>query len=1128
MKPVADKGAMIQLRIDQTRITQPAPLCLETGIAGDEHIAGIVAPNDDEFEPIGLWLQGALAERTGIELPLVDEAEFAGIDELPAHMIAIGHAANNRLLRWLHAMAYLGNADYPRAGHRLMSVHNVLGDGHNVLACLGRDADVARRGARRLVEQVVQRESQWLVPGRLLDTDPVPEAPDPEEFLAALESKDPSSSGGRPSGMLTALGHVNATGSESWGRAFIRAVMPYATGEVPLSFWLMSAVDFWTDRLAIAWDMAEEFPFFLEEERLLMANFIASCTEYCHDSITYQKWRITKDEHQVFNHHTFPARGLFFGCMYLRRHGYEVVDIDHWLGKALRVFSRAAEAGRSFDEGGAGYSWLVGNHLMQVSLACGDIGYVTSDRLLRYADLATTIQNNSFELVPFGDCGGYHGGAGGAAEILLRAAEWHNDPGCKWVAEQCAPQVAEADVMAAGVQGAPPEKHVGLFVLPMDPVVHRWTGLPRFPGYPPPPCIINVPPEKGFDKISFRGAWEPDADYLLLQGFGEGQHGHPDANAISQYQVRGRLFLAESDYIRRMPKQHNMVMCIRDGRHGPIPVTARLHTAVSFRDGAVTQTSLSDYNGCDWLRTIIWLSGDCLLVVDQLTACIDGDYELRCYWRTLGQVEPTERGLCADHAGERFHIIQATDAQQRLDAEPPPLNATDYPEYRYGPAVPHVLCQSCRQFLYAGEQASFANLLLPNGQEVEPRRHVRRLDDGRLFITGDGPMITIAAEGFQIEDSGSFAFDHGARLTALASHSRPTLSPPSHLPRPAAAKDWSALLPAPAACMTPAGDVGTLIGCENGSIVLLDDAGAVRPLGQAEDRVGAVLAAELYGEAETTYLAAGYDQRLRMLTPSGEDRLLVDLPRNSHMPAWGRALCAADLDGSGRLTPLVGTAAWRVHAVEPDGNFRWTFDTAAHSVTGLATGDLNGDGRDETAVATVYFCVPAISADGERLWQDEDYNDYWTAGPTFPFVRIADVDLDGSPEVITAGSDTLVHCIDSLGEKMWTRSIGDDPMGLEIVKQGIAAASLTGTLHLIDGLGAEVWRLDLDAPCRALASAGELLCIVDEQGLLVWVDAAGSPVRSLQLRSAACALLGRPDGSVVVALPDGTALLARP
>ena len=27
------------------------------------------------------------------------------------------------------------------------------------------------------------------------------------------------------------------------------------------------------------------------------------------------------------------------------------------------------------------------------------------------------------------------------------------------------------------------------------------------------------------------------------------------------------LFLAESDYIRRMPKQHNMVMVIRDGAH---------------------------------------------------------------------------------------------------------------------------------------------------------------------------------------------------------------------------------------------------------------------------------------------------------------------------------------------------------------------------------------------------------------------------------------------------------------------------------------------------------------------------------------------------------------------------------
>jgi hypothetical protein len=155
-----------------------------------------------------------------------------------------------------------------------------------------------------------------------------------------------------------------------------------------------------------------------------------------------------------------------------------------------------------------------------------------------------------------------------------------------------------------------------------------------------------VPPEQGFDKLSLRGGWEPTDDYLLVQGFGAGQHGHPDANSISQYQAQGRLFLVDSDYIRRMPAQHNMVMVIRDGQHGLIPVTARLDNAFEFSGGAFTQTTLPGYNGCDWQRAILWLRNDCAVVVDTLTALEAGDYELRCYWRTLAEtklVHPDER-----------------------------------------------------------------------------------------------------------------------------------------------------------------------------------------------------------------------------------------------------------------------------------------------------------------------------------------------------------------------------------------------------------------------------------------------------------------------------------------------------
>ncbi|MEI6503845.1 MAG: hypothetical protein WCP21_22770, partial [Armatimonadota bacterium] len=532
-------------------------------------------------------------------------------------------------------------------------------------------------------------------------------------------------------------------------------------------------------------------------------------------------------------------------------------ELDDWLAKALKVFARAATAGRSYDEGGAGYSWLVGNHLLGVSAALGDVSYAASEKMVRYADLAAVIQNNAFELVPFGDCHGYHATRTGAGNILLRAAEYHHDSGYKWLAERHDPQAAQGDVFTCELPSAPPDKHVGLFVLPMDPIVHRWAGLPHFHGYPLPPALPSVPPAHGFDKLSLRGGWEPTDDYLLLQGFGAGQHGHPDANAISQYQAQGRLFLVDSDYILRMPAQHNMVMVIRDGQHCPIPVTARLDQAFEFSGGAFTQTTLPAYNGCDWRRTILWLRNDCALVVDTLTALEAGDYELRCYWRTLAETALTERGLHTVHQGEHFHVIEATNSARRLDAEPPNVTDLKYTEYNFGEGIPQVLRETQRVRLEAGEQACFVNLLLPNRQADAPRRSVR-LSEGRISLTGDGHSVTLGAEGFEVEDGARHVFAEHERLTGLRARGAaclgavPTVAGRASSPVQVA---WELTLPAPVTCLAPAESGVILVGCQDGLIGCVSAAGALTELARAEEKIGAVLAARLWGEAEQTVMA---------------------------------------------------------------------------------------------------------------------------------------------------------------------------------------------------------------------------------------------------------------------------------
>jgi outer membrane protein assembly factor BamB len=1105
---MSDKGTMIELKIDRRRITHTTPLHIVTPLSG----ALIAAPDDEAYAPA----VAAVAERFNLKPP-GEAFPFEPCHSLAGHTVAVGHCGNNGLLRRLYDMGYLLHEDFHAQTHRLRTVHNPFGDGHNVVAILGATPDVVVRG----VEQLATHIRGHAIDHAINDIAPPPEVEDkPDAFLAKHKPETNVNVIGRPGPMIEALKHLNRTGDKRWADVFVQLMTPYAVGDIPLSFWQMSAVDFWTDVLAIEWEIAEPLDCFNDDDRLLMAQFIASCTEYCHDSITYQKWRITDEEHMVFNHYTFPAGGIFFGCRYLRHRGYAIGDLDAWEDKARRVFARAATAGRPFDEGGAGYTWLVGTHLIKYELAQGISDYARSEKMRHYADLAVSIFNNRLEPVPFGDCGAIHSRRPMGMTILSAAAQWHRDSGYRWILEKTAPDYAKRDLLTLDIPAKPPSEHVGVFILPLDPVIVRWANRPFFPGYPMPPRLTNVPAEQSFDKLTLRAGWDPDDDYLLLQGFGSGSHGHPDANAISQYQRRGRVLLHDSDYIRRMPKNHNGVMVIRDGKHDWIPLNAELIDAKETAFGAVTQSRLIDYNGCDWLRTIVWLRNDCVVVIDTLSAKTAGDYALRCYWRTLGEAELDGRTLHADHAGEHFHVIELTDSDRRLDIESPSPNSYEYAEYDFGDGRPKVMREQRDVAMRAGDTCTFINLLRPSGSAIEPDRMIHFTDDGGIEV--DGAAVRIESDRVAVGDTTVTLAEPLTLRDSAAPAATPALAPAS------GKVVWQSTLDAPATCMRAMANGSLLVGCEDGVIAIVDGQGAVRELAKADERINAVAVEDVFGEVQPCLFATGRDKRMHWFNTDGTLRHIVALPDGSHLPGWGRAICTADLDSDGKQWPIVGTDAWRVHAVNPDGTLRWWFDTTAHSVTCVASGDLNGDGRDEVVAATIYFNLLGITADGQRLWEDEDYNDYWQAGPNFPFLCLGDIDGDGKIETLAGGEDTLIHCVDHLGVKKWTASIGDEAAGLELFAGGIAAASMTGDVHLVDGQGKTQWRTALGSPCTAMTLGDNAVVVATEDGAVTCIDASGKIIGRHQLDGAATLLQHVPGRGTVAATRDGRVVLITP
>ena len=191
---MSDKGIMIELHVDPSRLTTLAPLRRETAIVSPEQQADpfrravIVAPAEGEFHETAVFAQQELARLTGVVLPLVDEATLRLTEQLPANALALGHAANNELLRLMHYQGYLEDSYYRPEGVHVLSMHNPLGDGHNVLGVLALTPSSAREGVQALIGQLRERDGQWLLPGAVHLVDPPFETPDPAPLLAPLKT----------------------------------------------------------------------------------------------------------------------------------------------------------------------------------------------------------------------------------------------------------------------------------------------------------------------------------------------------------------------------------------------------------------------------------------------------------------------------------------------------------------------------------------------------------------------------------------------------------------------------------------------------------------------------------------------------------------------------------------------------------------------------------------------------------------------------------------------------------------------------------------------------------------------------------------------------------------------------
>jgi outer membrane protein assembly factor BamB len=431
----------------------------------------------------------------------------------------------------------------------------------------------------------------------------------------------------------------NRTGDEAWAemyRALMLALVDYwdEHGPWPME-WLWDP--YW------AWDNAEEAPCFTDQERLRITNFLLDVGRT--DRTRYAGSFTARNEisggHQLDQNLCLFCLGDYFWKYYQHPEAREWLDVVDWRFTTSAKYHRLRHDANDYNHAAF---WF----LLRYARISGDWTWVESGQFARFVMYTQMMLDNLGYRAQNGDAGSPF--AGPQAPMYSMASWFYQDGRYKWAIRDRT--VTSPGHYANNIEPEMPEELLGLHRFDIEPTFYEYlSGHPADAEELPPEI---VPIEDAWDKISLREAFDPRAQYLILDGMTAGEHGHDDANAVIRLTDNGRIWLVDCDYIRRAPKWHNSAVVIRDGASSSQPPLARCDDLHDFGDLALVRTTLPRYTGADWERNVFWRKGQWLAFVDNFVAREAGDYRLKVIWRTLGEAEINDGGdLHVRQAGAR-------------------------------------------------------------------------------------------------------------------------------------------------------------------------------------------------------------------------------------------------------------------------------------------------------------------------------------------------------------------------------------------------------------------------------------------------------------------------------------------
>ena len=1030
-------------RLCSQELEKPKKLHLETAIVEDGRArALIVAPNDMSYRNLAFFLREKIRDLGGVFLEVLGEDEFREENYKSFNLIVLGNIENNRLIGFLYVHYYaFSDAIFPgEGGYELRTIHDPWGDGRNIILIGATDLDGAKRGVEDFLK--ILKPGRVLSIGRIIRVESgriPPFIMNPsQDLMRRLEEKAitamESEAHGNLAPYLSAAGIMYyITGNDCYAELFKRLAYmyweyykrPVTTTREAFGRWGFDA-DFYLHQMMPAWDLVEESPVFTDEDRLNITGIFIEFIRHVppHTGQIDASGKIKPDETIRHNHATFAALGLAYAGTYFSKY-YHLDEAKFWLELSDKVFAGQSKAFKPVCNCNS-YQWLTLYHTLKYALVMRKLYYLESGNARKSADLAIISTDNLGYQVPYGDAGPYHGGWS-QIPFLRGVAYYYRDGRYEWMIRKKTEAMKEIyeerkfveywpDIInslgihqfAVSIEPKEPVDLLGVKSFPLDREFFNYHG-----GH------ALAPYEKTFDKIVMRASYDPQKQYLLLDGLSCGGHSHPNGNAILRITDRGRIWLDDCTYMLGQMKHHNTLLVYKDGQSKVIPKFCELESIADLKEIGFSETSARDYNGVDWYRNIIWLKEKYFVILDEVEAKEDDEYGFHVIWRTVGAPIKRANSLIVNQRGVCLTIQNMDGAELKFEED---FEAgKDWVNYKYASPVVHVMRQVTDAFLRQGNRRTFINLLYTFEGEKKPVIKATRVGETQIAIHGDEiAYIGVAGEGGTVNLNISGENTLSIKTDASAYYISPSRCAVMN----------ASFLDCGKAIFKSTSPISMEL-CINDEAAVIDAPNPCEITFTAE-----ISEVKVYGGSSS-------------LEKTGEGFKIWVKPGKYtlSLPGLSKTDFALKLENITfpekeiKISRVKRLLKKRFGLIEV-----WSKKAGGkHDFTSITAVDLNNDGLNEVVAGSTDGKVYAFSSSGSEIWS-------FNVGGRVNSIHASDVDKDGEIEVICGLEDATIYLLDSEGRQKWSFIFPPHIGKPSVVTVFTADLNLDGREEIIAGL----------------------------------------------------------------------------